>query len=100
MPNITGLATISLADDNAAGFASVPIGTTQCVLTVEDNAIRWGSASFPPTATTGNLKQVGDDILFVGNDYGDFLVQFNIINNTPSSNGTVKGVFMTGFDKA
>jgi hypothetical protein len=100
LPNILGLAAISLADDNAAGFSSVPIGTTQAVLTVESNAVRWGDGAFPPTATTGNLRQPGDTILFVGNDYSDFLRRFQIINNTAGSNGTVKGVFMNGFDRA
>lgn len=102
-PVVLGLAEISLADDNAAGFSgspTVPVGTTQCILTVEDNDIRWGDSSFPPTATTGNLRKVGDTIMFVGNDYGDFLRKFQIINNTGGSNGTVKGVFMNGFDTA
>jgi len=100
MPMITGLAEISLSDDNAAGFSSVPKGSTQCLLTVEDNAIRWGSSDSAPTASTGKPQQVGDELLFVGNNYEDFLKIFQIINDTAGSNGTVKGVFMTGFDKA
>lgn len=100
MPNITGLAAISLADNNAAGFTSVPASTTQAVLTVEDNAIRIGSVDSPPTATTGDLNHVGDKVLFVGNNYGDFLRQLRIINNTPGSNGTLKGFFMSGYDRA
>lgn len=101
MPNITALADIVLADDNAAGFGTTPTGaTTQAILTLEDNAIRWGSVDFLPTATTGPLMNPGETLLFVGNDYGSFLKQFRIINNTAGSNGVLRGVFMTGFDKA
>jgi len=100
MPRQTGLANITLANDNAAGFDDVPVGTTQGVLTVEDNAIRVGDVNNLPTASTGLQLFPGDPLLFVGNDYGDFLRQLRIINDTPGSNGVLKGFFMDGFDRA
>lgn len=100
MPNVLGLAAITLADDSAAGFSSVPTGTTQAVLAVENNAIRVGDVDFPPTATTGLPLFPGDVIHVIGNDYGGWLGNFRIINNTPGSNGVVKGYFQDGFDRA
>lgn len=100
MPNITGLAAIALADDAAAGFTSVPISTTQAILKCETNNVRLGDGVSPPTASTGYLWTVGETLLFVGNDYGRFLVNLQIINAVAGSNGTIRGIFMTGFDKA
>lgn len=102
MPNILGLLEISLANDSAAGFAAdgVPTGTTQALLKCETNNVRLGSAGSLPTATTGYLWTVGESLLFVGNDYGDFLRNLRIINATAGANGTIKGVAMTGFDRA
>tara|TARA_Y100000310_G_scaffold329089_1_gene398333 strand:- start:2374 stop:2676 length:303 start_codon:yes stop_codon:yes gene_type:complete len=100
MPNILGLAAIALSDDAAAAFSSVPTGTTQAILTVETNAVRLGDTGSVPTATTGLLLNPGDSLVLVGNDYGDFLRNLNIINNTAGSNGVLRGVFMTGYDRA
>ncbi len=100
MPNILGLAAISLTDDAAAGFASVPTGTTQAILKCESNSVRLGDATSVPTASTGYLWSVGETLAFVGNDYGDFLRNLNIINATAGSNGVIKGIFFNGFDRA
>ncbi len=100
MPNITGLAAISLSDDAAAGFSSVPTGTTQAFLKCESNNVRLGDASSVPTASTGYLWSVGETLAFVGNDYGDFLRNLRIINATAGSNGAIKGVFENGFDRS
>jgi hypothetical protein len=100
MPSILGKADINLSSDAATGFSSVPAGTTQAVLTVESNAIRWASSNSSPTAALGTLQFPGDVLQFVGNDYGDFLRNFQIINDTAGANGRVQGVFMNGFDRA
>ena len=100
MPKITGLAAIALADDNAAAFTSVPLTTTQAILKCETNNVRLGDVDFPPTASTGYLWNVGETLLYVGNDYEQFLKNLRIINAVAGSNGTIRGFFMTGFDKA
>jgi hypothetical protein len=100
MPNITGIAAVALSDDNAASLGTIPTGTTQAILGCESNAIRVGDSGSVPTATSGYLMNPGDVLALVGNDYGDFLRNLQIINNTSGSNGELRGFYMTGYDRA
>ncbi len=91
--------TIELADDSAKGFTSVEATTHQAFLVCEDNAIRWRSDA-EPTASVGTPMSPGDNIALMGSDYGDFLRNFKIINQTPGQNGKITGAGFSGLDRA
>jgi hypothetical protein len=86
--------------DTAGGIGSIPLTATQGIFTVEDNSIRWRADGTAPTADIGVRQDVGDKILFVGNDYHDAMVNFSYINLTAGSNGSIQAHFSVGFDRA
>jgi hypothetical protein len=100
MPSQLGVIQKTLADDTAATLGTIPTGTTQAILVCEDNAIRWRADGTSPTASSGIPMNVGDVMLFVGNDYGDFLRKMEIINQVAGANGAIEGAALTGYDRA
>jgi hypothetical protein len=92
--------TITLADDNAAGFSTVQPTTHQAILTCEGNAIRWRADGTSPTATVGTRMAAGDTLILMGSDYNDFLKLFKIVNDTAGSNGTISGAGFSGLNMA
>ena len=100
MPRQTGILSITLADNDAAGFSSVPVTTTQAFLVAETNAIRWRADGTDPTASVGVLMAVGDQLSLTGADYHDFLQNFKIVNAVAGSNGAIQGAALTGLNSA
>lgn len=100
MANHVEMLSIVLADDAAAGFASVDLRTTQAILTCEGNAVRWRADGTDPTATVGVLMAVGDTVSFMGAGYHDLLTKFRIVNDSAGSNGTIQGAGFDGLDRA
>lgn len=88
------------SDDNAGSIGTIPTGTTQAILKCEDNSLRWRADGTAPTASVGKRMDVGDEVLFVGNDYGDMLRNFSYINLTSSANASIQASFFSGFDRA
>lgn len=100
MPNQTENLVITATDDTATAFSSVATLTTQAILRCEDNALRWRADGTAPTATVGARMDVGDVLLFMGNDYNALLKRFQIINLTTGSNASIEGPGLDGFDRA
>jgi len=87
---------------DTAGVPSgtIPVGTTQILVTFEDNSCRWRADGTAPTAVIGTRQDPGDKILLEGNDYQDFVRAFSYINLTVGSNASVQMAFRNGFDRA
>jgi len=100
MPNQTGYVDVTKTGDTAGGLGTIVVGTTQAVLKCEDNALRWRADGTAPTNDVGKLMHPGDELLLVGNDYGDFLRAFSFINDADGSNARIQGPLMDGFDRA
>jgi len=98
--NQTGHTDDTKSADTAGGLGTIPAGTTQAVIKCEDNSLRWRADGTDPTADVGKRMDVGDEHLFVGNDYGDFLRNFSYINLTAGSNASIQASFFSGFDRA
>lgn len=88
------------AADSAGSIGTIPTGATQAIFTVEDNPIRWRADGTAPTASVGTRQDVGDKIIFTGNDYHDAMIAFSYINLNAGSNGSISAQFMNGFDRA
>jgi hypothetical protein len=100
MPNQTGHLDTTKADDNAGSIGTIPIRTTQAIITCEDNAIRWRADGTAPTAAVGTLMNVGDVLTLAGNDYNAFLNRFSFINAVAGANGNLQAALLDGFDRA
>ena len=100
MPSQLGHTDSTKSDDNAGSLGTIPTGTTQAILTCEDNSLRWRADGTAPTASVGVRMDVGDKMTLSGNDYGDFLRNFSYINLNSGSNASLQISFLNGFDRA
>jgi hypothetical protein len=100
MPNSLGHTDSTKAADSAGGLGTIPTGTTQAILTCEDNSLRWRADGTDPTAAVGNRMDAGDRLLLFGNDYNAFLTNFSYINLTGGANASLQAEFLDGFDRA
>ena len=95
-----GVATLAVdATSGGVTWTTVPAGTTQAILRCETAPVRWRADGTGPTATVGTPMNVGDTLLLVGNDYGDFMRRMKWIRTTGTS-GAIEGAFLNGYDRA
>jgi hypothetical protein len=100
MPNQRQHIAVTASDDSATTLGTITSTVTQALLRCEDNPLRWRADGTSPTASVGTRMDPGDVLVLSGNDYNDFLKNFEFINLTAGSNSSLEGAGLDGFDRA